>query len=246
MRSRTGSSAPAPRGTAPVHALLQHQAAPLEPPLSLAACLRTGDGVNHECLRKWCKIPNDLTTAHTAHALLFVRSQLNSGVSRTTLFFAVDYEIIEAADADELGAAVLRGIRAADPPDVGPRDWRPLALALRAPDGELVGGLYGATMWGWLLVDGLWVAETLRGQGQGRRLLLAAEGEGRERGCRGARLGTFDFQARTFYERLGYRVLGELPGFPAGHTHYELWKTFEGASGDNAHAAPSRAPARGG
>lgn len=96
-----------------------------------------------------------------------------------------------------------------------------MTLALRAPDGTLVGGLYGATMWGWLMVDGLWVAEALRGQGQGSRLLLAAEAKARERGCRGARLGTFDFQARGFYERLGYAVLGALAGFPAGHTHYE-------------------------
>jgi GNAT superfamily N-acetyltransferase len=109
---------------------------------------------------------------------------------------------------------------------VAPRDWRPLTLALHAPDGTLAGGLYGATIWGWLMIDGLWVAEALRGQGLGRRLLLAAEAAARARGCRGAWLGTFDFQARTFYERLGYKVFGEISGFPAGHTHYQLRKTF--------------------
>jgi ribosomal protein S18 acetylase RimI-like enzyme len=145
----------------------------------------------------------------------------------------MDYELTEATDADAVAAAVRHGIRAADPPDVGPRDWRPLTLALRAPDGTLVGGLYGATMWGWLLVDGLWVAEALRGRGQGQRLLLAAEEAARARGCRGAWLGTFDFQARAFYERQGYRVFGEIPEFPAGHSHYELRKLF-GAAPANA------------
>lgn len=150
----------------------------------------------------------------------------------------MDCELIEATDADGIAEAVCGGIRAADPPDVGPRDWRPLTLALRTPDGALVGGLYGATMWGWLLIDGLWVAEALRGQGQGRRLLLAVEAEARERGC-GTRLGTFDFQARAFYERLGYTVLGALPGFPAGHTHYALWKTFDVAP-EGARGGPAR------
>jgi ribosomal protein S18 acetylase RimI-like enzyme len=139
---------------------------------------------------------------------------------------AMEYELTEEADAEALSAAVRRGIRDADPSDVGPRDWRPLTLALRARDGTLMGGLCGATMWGWLTVDGLWVAEELRGRGLGQRLLLTAEAAAVARGCRGARLGTFDFQARGFYERLGYIVFGELPDFPAGHTNYELWKSL--------------------
>ena len=137
-----------------------------------------------------------------------------------------DYELTEEADVESLGEAVRRGIRSADPPDVGMRDWRPIGLALRAPDGDLLGGLYGATMWGWLMVEGLWVAEELRGRGLGRRLLLAAEAAAVARGCRGAWLGTFDFQAREFYERLGYTVFGELADCPPGHTHYHLWKSF--------------------
>jgi len=142
----------------------------------------------------------------------------------------MDYELSEEADVESLGAAVRRGIGDADPPDVGVRDWQPLALALRAPDASLVGGVYGATMWGWLLIDGLWVADQLRGRGLGRRVLLAAETVAIHRGCRGAWLGTFDFQARGFYERLGYTVFAELASFPAQHTHYHLRKSFAPAT----------------
>src|SRR5262245_54328351 len=138
----------------------------------------------------------------------------------------MDYELTEEGDVESVQSAVRRGIRDADPPDVGTRDYRPLGLTLRAPDGALVGGLYGATMWGWLMVDGIWVAEELRGQGLGRRLVLAAEAAAVKRGCRGAWLGTFDFQARDFYERLGYMVFAELADFPTGHTHYHLRKSF--------------------
>ena len=76
------------------------------------------------------------------------------------------------------------------------------------------------------MIDGLWVAEELRGRGLGRRVLLAAEATAVQRGCQGSWLGTFDFQARAFYERLGYTVFAELSGFPAGHTHYHLKKYF--------------------
>ena len=136
----------------------------------------------------------------------------------------MDIELSEEGDLEPIQAAVRRGLRGADPSDVGPRDYQPLGLALRAPDGALLGGLYGGTMWGWLMVDGLWVAEELRGRGLGQRLLLRAEAIAAGRGCRGAWLGTFDFQARAFYMRLGYTVFAELPDFPAGRTHYHLCK----------------------
>lgn len=138
----------------------------------------------------------------------------------------MDYELTGETDIAALQEAVRRGIREADPPEVGTRDYLPLGLALRAPDGALVGGIYGATMWGWLMVDGLWVDEQLRGRGLGRRLVLRAEEAAIDRGCRGAWLGTFDFQARGFYERLGYRVFAEIPDLPPGHMHYHLLKNF--------------------
>ena len=80
------------------------------------------------------------------------------------------------------------------------------------------------------MIDGLWIDDALRGQGLGRQLLLRSEAIAVARGCRGAWLGTFDFQARGFYERHGYRVFAALPDFPAGHTHYHLRKDLGSTS----------------
>ena len=77
----------------------------------------------------------------------------------------MSYHLDEQADADVLPTAVRKGIAAADPPDVGRRDWQPLSMALRDDAGSMVGGIYGATMWTWLMIDGLWVSPSLRGQG---------------------------------------------------------------------------------
>ena len=134
------------------------------------------------------------------------------------------YSLHEDEDATALQATVREGIRSADPADVGRRDWQPLAISARAEDGRMVGGVYGATMWGWLMIDGLWVDEALRGRGLGRDLLFRSEAIAIARGCRGSWLGTFDFQARDFYERHGYTVFAELAGFPPGHTHFHLRK----------------------
>src|SRR5262249_29987543 len=103
---------------------------------------------------------------------------------------------------------------------------RPLALALRDDRGAIAGGLLGDLHWEWLHVSVLAVAAPLRGVGWGRRLLEEAERLALAAGCRHAWLDTFSFQARPFYERLGYRVFGELPDFPTGHTRYFLAKAL--------------------
>ena len=139
----------------------------------------------------------------------------------------MDFEITEEHErAGDIAIGVRDGIRQADPPEVGVRDYQPLALGLRDRAGSLRGGAYGATIWGWLMLDGLWIAPELRRRGHGARLLAAAEAVAKKRGCRGVWLGTFDFQARSFYEGQGYSVYGQLPDFPAGHTHFQLAKRF--------------------
>ena len=101
---------------------------------------------------------------------------------------------------------------------------RTLDLLLRDGDGEVRGGLLAETFCGWLFVAILWVDEPLRGQGHGARLLRAAEEEALRRGCTNAPLDTFHFQARPFYERLGYQLFGQLDDFPPGGSRYFLRK----------------------
>jgi len=88
----------------------------------------------------------------------------------------------------------------------------------------IVAGLIGFTHWNWLHIRFLWVAESLRRQSLGRRLVLAAEYEARRRGCAHVHLDTFSFQAVPFYERLGYTVFGRLDDYPPGHTKVFLQK----------------------
>ena len=105
----------------------------------------------------------------------------------------------------------------------------PLDVTVRDAAGTIVGGLVANTHWGWLEVDLLWVDERVRGQGWGTRLLRAAEDEARRRGCRHARLSTWSFQARPFYEKLGYRVFGQIDDYPPGATDYILCKDLPAA-----------------
>jgi len=106
----------------------------------------------------------------------------------------------------------------------GRDDFRPLAAVLSDSGGQTIGGLWGRTAFGWLFVELLFVPESLRGQGLGRELMHRAEAEALTRGCHAAWLDTFQFQARGFYERLGYTCFGELSDYPPGFARYFLRK----------------------
>lgn len=111
-----------------------------------------------------------------------------------------------------------------------PADRRPLAALLRDADAAVIGGLVGQTSWRWLYIETLAVPDGMRGNGWGRRLMAAAEAEARRRGCIGARVDTYSFQARGFYERHGYAVVGRIDDCPPGQTRFSLAKRLDGAA----------------
>jgi GNAT superfamily N-acetyltransferase len=99
-----------------------------------------------------------------------------------------------------------------------------LAIFLKDENDEILGGLL-AEMWGnWLHVNVLWVADIVRTRGHGRRMIAMAERYAVERGYHNAYLSTHSFQARPFYEKLGYEVFGTLENFPPGHAKYYMRK----------------------
>jgi GNAT superfamily N-acetyltransferase len=100
----------------------------------------------------------------------------------------------------------------------------PLTLVLHDDEGRIAGGAIGETNWGWLHVRVLAVSQELRGRGWGSRLIREMERIAAGRGCHHVWVDTFSFQARPFYERLGFRAFGILPDYPSGHERCFLAK----------------------
>jgi len=136
----------------------------------------------------------------------------------------VKIELVTEPD-EALRRAIAAPLLAFNESQAGPSGHRTLALAVHEADGAVCGGLWGATGYGWLYTQLLAVPAHARGRGLGRELVLAAEREARLRGCLHAWVDT-QFGARGFYERLGYTVFGELPGYPAGFTRSFLKKAL--------------------
>jgi len=136
--------------------------------------------------------------------------------------------IIRTTDVpDEVSRdAIVRGLVAYNESKVGRSDHRPLIVMIEDPETGPIGGLWGRTAFDWLFVELLFVPEAFRGRGLGSELMKRAEEEAVARGCHGAWLDTFEFQARGFYERIGYTCFAELPDYPAGSARYFMKKAL--------------------
>ena len=110
-----------------------------------------------------------------------------------------------------------------------PYDRRPLCVFIKDAEGRTIGGATGYTNWGWLYLDCFWLPEALRQGGWGGRILALAEREAVKRGCDHARLFTYTFQARGFYEKHGYVEFGQLDGYPPGASQIWMRKSLRGA-----------------
>ncbi len=89
---------------------------------------------------------------------------------------------------------------------------------------DCVGGLTGRINWDWLEVDYFWISELARGNGLGKEVLAKAEKKAKALGASKVLLMTFEFQARNFYEKYGYKVVGEIKDYPPGSAYYTLVK----------------------
>jgi len=125
-------------------------------------------------------------------------------------------------------AQIIRdGLDAFNEAVVGYVDSLPLNVVIRASEaGEIIGGISGGTSFGLLTINLVYLPETLRGTGLGTRMMEMAEQEARRRGCRAGVVYTVSIQAPGFYQRLGWRVFGEIQCDPPGTSRVFLTKDF--------------------
>ena len=135
----------------------------------------------------------------------------------------MEYAIHDDMTKDEVDYVEKQLVEFADQ-FTGPRNYSEFGVVVRDSEGNPVGGITGNTVWEWLQISVLWIADDLRGQGFGHQLLVRAEELARVRGCRFARMSTFEFEAREFYESHGYAIRSQTDDFPEGHTQFHLTK----------------------
>lgn len=136
-------------------------------------------------------------------------------------------ELNDHPEIDDL-RLLLDGVRGFNRNITANEQTRPVAVFLRDEQGRIVGGVQG-DLWGRSMhIAVLWVDENYRGQGHGSKLMKAIEDFAAAHGHPLVYVETTSFQARPFYQNLGYELFGELPGISEGHTMFFLKKELGG------------------
>lgn len=106
-------------------------------------------------------------------------------------------------------------------------DLRTVDFILRDESGTIVGGLLADVYWRSMYVAFLWLEAAKREGGFGTQLMALAEAEARRQDCDFMWLTTYSFQARPFYEKLGFYLIGQLDGHPPGYSVYTMRKDLK-------------------
>jgi GNAT superfamily N-acetyltransferase len=135
---------------------------------------------------------------------------------------------MKAALEDDADDAVVHGImtgikgfNAAAVPDMPSRK---IVAAIRDDRGALHGGVVGRLAGDSVYMEIVWNDDDVRGTGMGRETMRLVEDEARRLGARESWLYTMSFQARPFYEKLGYTQFAELPWLGGQHKRHFMRK----------------------
>ena len=107
---------------------------------------------------------------------------------------------------------------------IGPYSILPFTIFIKAQDTKIIAGLNGDIFGTVCRVDCFWVEEKRRYQGLGTKLLQELEKFAISKKCKILQLYTAEFQAREFYEKIGFTTPAILENGFMGHREYIMRK----------------------
>ena len=131
---------------------------------------------------------------------------------------------LETAKLRDVKKVIGKGLDAFNIRAAGPYADSEFIIVVRDAKGEVRGGFWVEVYYESAFLKWAWTHEKLRGKGIGRALMEGAEAEAKRRGAVNLWLDTFSYQARPFYEKLGYAVFGTLKYGRPGVERYWMSK----------------------
>ena len=131
---------------------------------------------------------------------------------------------LEEDPEDKVLAGVMAGLRAFNLAAVPDLKSHKITAAIRDEAGALHGGVIGRLAGDSVYVEVVWTDDATRGHRLGRQAMRLVEDEAKRLGAREAWLYTMSFQAKPFYEKLGYTQVAELSWLDGRHARHFMRK----------------------
>ncbi|MBI1330401.1 MAG: GNAT family N-acetyltransferase [Alphaproteobacteria bacterium] len=131
---------------------------------------------------------------------------------------------IEADPDSIIQRGLMEGMRAFNQAAIPGLASKSAIVTIRDDDGTLMGGAIGRIAMDSMYVEIVWNSDAVRGTGKGREMMLMLEDEARKLGATESWLYTMSFQAKPFYEKLGYSQFAELPWNSGQHHRHFMRK----------------------
>ena len=133
---------------------------------------------------------------------------------------------IDETENPEINSVIKKGIIDYNSPFFGSNSAQPFTIYIKDSKSEVIAGLTGFYKGKYSRVDLLWVQEDYRSKGIGKKLVLKLEEFSKSKGCLYIQLDTFDFQARPFYEKMGFKCVGTVSKWVEERDCYFMRKTL--------------------
>lgn len=108
---------------------------------------------------------------------------------------------------------LCKGLEQHSKQTIGKSSFEPFGFLVHDDNKTLIAGCTGVFMYGVLNIKLLWVDEIARNKGLGKKLIEKAETLAKEYNCRYITLETFNWQAKEFYEKMGYIIEFQYDGY---------------------------------
>ncbi|SRR5579883_1814892 len=130
-------------------------------------------------------------------------------------------------DADEVqkvGKLLGKSLKQYNESIIGIYEYKPFTIYLTNDENDVLGGIKGEILDKVCMVQIVWIHELERNKKHGTALFKKLESFAKENHCKIIQLDTAEFQAKPFYEKIGYSVVAILPENFKGYTTYIMRK----------------------
>jgi ribosomal protein S18 acetylase RimI-like enzyme len=101
-------------------------------------------------------------------------------------------------------------------------------IFIKNNDDTLVGGSHLSFNYDFMVIESIWVSNDYKRQGLGIRLFNEIEEHAKKKACEHILLSTLSsMQALSFWEKVGFKIIGEVPDCPKGDMLIYLKKNLQ-------------------